>query len=442
MLAAYFGFKGEPFDGADNSAFIETNLYLRGVAAQLLAGIAERKGLMLVLGDAASGRRLMLRHLAEELRGRCRTVHIACAPGGSFDDVQVRCCAELGIGGRATDRLARARLLVNHFITQIPEGRTTLLLVDDAENLDEDGLRNLFLLSELGERKPAQVILAGSGELDGRFASDDLATILRGLGLVIRLPALKPADFEAYLQSQLRRVGAPNPDLFGAPALERIVALLQEAPELIDRLCNQALVITRLEGQRSVSPETIEQAAQAVLAPRKPDRRPAAPAPPEAPPKIERPIVAMAPRPVPSAAPQVHEHRPVFVDPSNGAAPPAAPRSVTAPAAPRRRNRLALAMMAAIVLLALGGGWWTLDDEISQLGGPIAATPVEPPPQAATEHEALGHIATAAGVEAEPATAPAGSSAQPDAAAEDQVFDGVGDGRQLRSHRELQLAVF
>src|SRR5207247_1758435 len=144
----------------------------------------------------------------------CRIVSLASAAGESFDELLVRCCAELGIAERATDRLARARLLVNHFIAQIPEGRNTVLVIDAAHNLDEAGPRHLFLLSE------------------------------------------------------------------------------RDAPELVARLSNQALVITQLEGLRTVTAEAVDQAGHAVFAPPKPDRRPLASV--EVPPvTIERPARAV-----------------------------------------------------------------------------------------------------------------------------------------------------
>jgi type II secretory pathway predicted ATPase ExeA len=430
MLAAYFGFKGEPFDDPSSSAFVETNLFLRGVAAQLLAGIAERKGLMLVLGDPASGRKLLLRHLIDELRGRCRIVSLASAAAESFDELLVRCCAELGIAERATDRLARARLLVNHFIAQIPEGRNTVLVVDEAHNLDEDGLRNLFLLSELGERKPVQVILAGRNELGSRFAAPDLAAILRGIGLTVRLPALKTADFENYVRTQLQRVGAPDPGLFDGAALERLATLLQDAPELVARLSNQALVITQLEGLRTVTAEAVDQAGHAVFAPPKPDRRPAASV--EAPPvTIERPAravptsatgdrqrpatatgsasgepaapVAIA-RPAPTAAPRVMEPRPVFVNPANGTKKTTEARVADAVAPPPKRRGAAMLAGAVAVGAALVGSAWLLIEQLGRIDARTGAAPFVAAPRTSSDGEALGRITTAAGSSIGPAT--------------------------------------
>jgi type II secretory pathway predicted ATPase ExeA len=406
MLAAYFGFDSEPFGDSTGSAFVASNLFLRGVAAQLLAGVAERKGLMLIYGEPSSGRKLLLGHVAGELRGHCRTVSVECAPHGSFDDILARCCAELGVAEKTGERLQRARALVNHLIAQLPDGRTTVLLVDEAQNLDGDGLRNLFLLSELGERRAVQVVLAGRPDLEGRFADPDLAAVLRGAGPSCRLPSLRASDYRTYIETQLERVAAPDRALFTAEAIERVAMLLHKAAQLVDRLCTQALVIARLQGSREVSAEAVEQAAQAVLTPAQ-KSEPAAEAPPAA--------VRVLPAPTP--APQVHEPRPVFARPAEAASkrgdsprkrPDPLPRRIEPPKplpeapAPRRAGRLALAALTLGVLLVLGGSAWMLKDQLGRVG---VAAPV-PAPAAAREDlsntgESLARIAPATGADAE-----------------------------------------
>lgn len=416
MLAAYFGFKGEPFEDASGSAFVAGNLHLRGIAAQLLAGIGERKGLMVVIGEPASGRKLLLRHVAGELRGRYRSVAIDCSPGANFEEILARCCTELGIADRGgRERHQRARALVGHLISQMADGRTTVLLVDEAQHLDDDALRNLFLLAQLGERRPVQIVLAARGEIETRFAVPDLGAALRDAALNCQLPPLQAEDFQVYIETELQRVATPDAELFDRESVERIALLLHDRPELVDRLCTQALVITRLQGLRSVMADAIEQAARAVMVvpPQRPrptldEKKPAAGAKPIAPTMPQPRSVLMTPAepatsPAPAAvvrvAPDLGSGRAARRPTAATARVPALATAVPQPTTARPRGRFAMAALASTAFIVLGGGAWVLKDEVARTG-------LIPLGHAAIDNrgseDALARIAPAAGSSASP----------------------------------------
>jgi type II secretory pathway predicted ATPase ExeA len=418
MLAAYFGFKGEPFEDASGSAFVAGNLHLRGIAAQLLAGIGERKGLMVVIGEPASGRKLLLRHVAGELRGRYRSVAIDCSPGANFEEILARCCTELGVpdrGGR--ERQQRARALVGHLISQMADGRTTVLLVDEAQHLDDEALRNLFLLAQLGERRTVQIVLAARGEIESRFAVPDLGAALRGAALRCQLPALRAEDFQVYVETELQRVGAPEADLFDRESIERVASLLHERPELVDRLCTQALVITRLEGQRTVTADAVEQAARAVmvvppqrprptLAEKKPAARITTPAPGPSMPQPRsvlmtpaEPATVAASGPVVRVAPDLGPGRAARRQIATSAPEPALALALPEPTSTRPRGRFAVAALASTAFIVLGGGAWTLKDQIARTGLiPLVHAAID----TRSSQDALTRIAPAAGSSSSP----------------------------------------
>src|SRR5207245_2265475 len=117
------------------------------------------------------------------------------------------------------DRKSKPEVLValnSLLIQQAERGRTTVLIVDEAHNLDWEVLEEIRLLGNLENRqgKLLQIILAGQPELDRKLDATDLRQLKQRVVLRCSLNPLAPEETAAYVETRLARAGMPKQDVF------------------------------------------------------------------------------------------------------------------------------------------------------------------------------------------------------------------------------------
>jgi general secretion pathway protein A len=138
-----------------------------------------------------------------------------------------------------------------------------LLIIDEAQNLDDEVLEEVRLLTnlEIGDTKLLQVILSGQPELDRKLRRPNLRQLGQRIAVRALLGPLDPYETGAYVQHRLRVAGAINGDIFKRAALQAVWLRTAGVPRLVNILCEQALVNAFGAGQSSVTVALVEEAA-------------------------------------------------------------------------------------------------------------------------------------------------------------------------------------
>jgi type II secretory pathway predicted ATPase ExeA len=264
MYKEHFGFTEEPFGTTPDPRFFYENPSYREAYSHLLWGLTERRGVMTLIGAVGTGKTTILRHLVARSKPAVRCI-LAEYPPSSFDELLTFACRELGMqrsdrGGRLDQVTALKQALLESHAQNV----TTALLLDEAQQLPEEALEGVRLLSNLesaGE-KALQIVLAGQPELHTTLDRPALAPLKQRVGFWGRLDRLKHGEIAAYVEYRLRVAGYQGPALFGPPAVEAIGFYSGGVPRLVNVLCRDALVAAHRTGQRVVSPDTIVQTAR------------------------------------------------------------------------------------------------------------------------------------------------------------------------------------
>ena len=256
MYVSFYGLREAPFDVTPDPRFLYLNDCYQDALSALDHGITAREGFVSLIGDAGTGKTTLLRRLLDGLEPRINTV-LLLNPRVSFDEILEYVLLELGVpagGGDERARLARLNELLRDYARA---GENVALLIDDAQLLDAEVLQSLHLLAGCEPaRDPAlQLVLAGQPELDAKLSDPALP----GFASRIRLRALSPPEVHAYVRTRLERAGARDPDLFSAPAVERIAALSDGIPRVVNSLCDAALLSAFTAGSARVDEETVEE---------------------------------------------------------------------------------------------------------------------------------------------------------------------------------------
>jgi len=278
MYAAYFGFREKPFNVTPDPRFFYANPIFEEADANLLYGIRERKGLILLTGEVGTGKTTVLRRLMDNLEPSIRFVFFYNT-NLTFEELLTFACEELGIEVKDGGRLQKIQGLNEFLIAQLEKGGTGVLLVDEAQNLSEDVLENLRLLSNLetGSEKLLQIVLIGQPELESMLDKPKFRQIKQRIAVRNRLDRLKDAEVGRYIDYRLSTVGYDHKGLFTPAAIQRIILYSKGVPRLINIICDNALLIAYVTSEQKVSGNIIEEVAQDLRLKKEPEVTKAAP---------------------------------------------------------------------------------------------------------------------------------------------------------------------
>lgn len=262
MYTAYFGFREKPFNLTPDPRFFYENPVYREAYANLLYGIRERKGFSVLIGEVGTGKTTLLLRLMDQLGGSVRFAFVYNTRL-SFDELLSFMCEEFLLSVNDKSRLEKIQALNEFLIGRLRDRSTAVLLIDEAQNLDQEALENLRLLSNLETRneKLLQIVLVGQPELLQKLDDPGLRQVKQRIAVWIRLSRLKEKEVGDFIRHRLQTVGYKKKELFTARAIRQIVLLTQGIPRLINIVCDNALVIAYAKSKKKVSPEIIQEVA-------------------------------------------------------------------------------------------------------------------------------------------------------------------------------------
>jgi len=262
MYNDYFGFRETPFNITPDPRYFYTNPIYQEAYATLLYGVRERKGFIVLTGEVGTGKTTLLRRLINNPEGNVRLVFFYNTTL-SFEELVSFACDELGLPVKGFGRLQKIQALNEFLIAQSKKGGTVVLLVDEAQNLTDDVLENLRLLSNLetASEKLLQIVLVGQTELDAKLNQPQLRQIKQRVALHCRLDRLKDREISPFVNYRLRTAGYEGEDLFTADAIREVASYSKGIPRVINIICDNALLIGYATSATQISADVIREVA-------------------------------------------------------------------------------------------------------------------------------------------------------------------------------------
>jgi general secretion pathway protein A len=279
MYTAHFGLSQDPFSIAPDPSYLFMSERHREALAHLLYGVAgggqaaggTGGGFVLLTGDIGAGKTTICRCFLAQIPPNCHVAYIF-NPKLSVLELLQSICEEFHITLKAThtgtptvkdyiDAL-NAFLLQSH-----AAGQSSVLIIDEAQNLAADVLEQLRLLTNLetNERKLLQIVLIGQPELRDMLARPELEQLAQRVVARFHLDALSPAETHQYIGHRLRVAGQTGALPFDEKALQRIHQLARGVPRRINLLCGRALLGAWATGESRVNRKVVDKAAAEVF---------------------------------------------------------------------------------------------------------------------------------------------------------------------------------
>ena len=262
MYEQHFGFLESPFSVTPDPHFSYTNSLYQEAFATLRYGIKSRKGFIVITGEAGTGKTTLLRRFMRNVES---TVHTAFIFNPHLDLNQLLrlILNDLGIACSTDDKLTMMAQLNDYLIEQLRKDHVVSVLIDEAQDLSDEMLEELRLLSNLetDREKLIQIVLMGQPELERNLDRQKLRQLKQRVALRCRLAPLEYEEVGPYIYSRLEIAGYSRKELFAPDAIKKIAAYSKGIPRLINVLSDNALLIAYAGSQTKVSAKTIDEAA-------------------------------------------------------------------------------------------------------------------------------------------------------------------------------------
>src|SRR5262245_654219 len=259
MYNEYFGFTESPFNVTSDPRFFYSNRPYQEALAGLRWGIRLRQGLIVMTGEAGTGKTTLLRMVTEKFEPGTSSALIL-GPYRDFSALLQLMLIDFGIPKPPGGQFTMMRELRSYLTEQRKKNHIVRALFDEAQEMDSRTLRELELLLDLeanGE-KLLQVVLAGSPELEAKLADRELRSIRRRVALWCRLEPLQSHEVAPYINHRVKRAGQECENLFAPDAVERTGRISRGIRRLINIICDNGLLAAYRTGQKIISPEIIQ----------------------------------------------------------------------------------------------------------------------------------------------------------------------------------------
>ena len=239
----YYGLTEPPFDITPNPRFLFYSAKHREAFNHLLYGIRERKGFVQMTGEVGAGKTTLCRALLEHLDGHFSTALIL-NPVMSPNELMKAIATEFGLAVNGLDRLDTLSVINQFLLQQFERGQDTVLIIDEAQDLTDELLEQVRLLSNLetDNRKLLQIVLLGQPELRERLNNPKLKQLRQRITVRYHLRSLSRFEVNQYVQHRLEVAGAKGAPYFTQPALWRVYRYSQGIPRLLNAICDKALL--------------------------------------------------------------------------------------------------------------------------------------------------------------------------------------------------------
>ncbi|HEY6945969.1 MAG TPA: AAA family ATPase [Candidatus Acidoferrum sp.] len=238
---------------------------LEEALSSLMYGIQTRKGIITLTGEVGTGKTTLINRLLDWLReSRARTAFIFNSRMNSmqlFDFI----LAEFEIVCDSQSKSQQLMKLNQWLLERYRAGETTILIIDEAQNLTLSVLEEIRMLTNLetSTEKLLQIVLSGQPELEEKLKLPELRQLRQRIMIRSKTGPLNKEQTHDYVLARLHIAGANSGEtIFSPKALEAIHMFSLGIPRVINLICEHSLINGYAQKKRPIEPDDIEEVAR------------------------------------------------------------------------------------------------------------------------------------------------------------------------------------
>lgn len=267
MYGPFFNIDESAFSIAPNPKYLYLSKQHEEALAHLVYGVTRKGGFVCLTGDIGTGKTTVCRCMFEQLP---ENTDIAFVINPKFSPMELLAsiCDELHLGYSTFQPSIKeyVKKLYTYLIEAHGKGRSTVLVIDEAQNLSVEALEHIRSLTNLetNDQKLLQIILIGQPELKTMLARPELEQVNQRITARFHIGPLSLKEANRYINHRLLVAGAKQ-KIFSTANIKQIYKLTKGVPRRINILCDRILLGAFTLGKSKISSNIIKQSAEEVF---------------------------------------------------------------------------------------------------------------------------------------------------------------------------------
>lgn len=245
MYTDFFRLQRLPFNLTPDPAFLFLPPKHREALAGLTYAVLQRKGFVVLTGDAGTGKTTLINSVFSRLPADRVESSVILNPTLTASEFLEAVLLDFDIVDVPASKAQRLWRLQEFLARTHQQGRYAVLIIDEAHKLSLDVLEEIRLLGnfESASDKLLQILLLGQSELHDLLNRQDLRQFKQRIGLRLYIDPLPPSEIHQYVRFRWAKAGGKEAPPFTPDALNGIVHWSQGIPRLINSICDSALLM-------------------------------------------------------------------------------------------------------------------------------------------------------------------------------------------------------
>lgn len=258
MFEEYYGLNEKPFSIRPDPAFLFLSEKHKQTLSRLKYGILNQAGFTVITGGIGSGKTTLIRELMRSIEDDIAVGLVSNVNFSSFTELMQWILYSFELDHHGKDKVSLFETFTDYVIENYSEGRLTVLIIDEAQNLDAEALEQLRMLLNINvdSHQVLQLILVGQLELQDTLKRPELEQFVQRVEVDFTLLPLDLAETRQYVEHRLMVAGGSK-DLFAPETYSLIWKSTNGIPRLINILCGMAITYSFADFKDNVDSEII-----------------------------------------------------------------------------------------------------------------------------------------------------------------------------------------
>ena len=259
MPLDYYRLSEKPFELSPDLKFLYLTSGYREALRSVQDGIIDLRGLMVLTGEAGTGKTMLIYGLMGGLPGHIKTAFIFHSTF-SFNEILSQIFSELGEPQEPGEKQDLKSKFLDYLGKLRDRGEILAVFIDEAQKLSPEVLRGFFHFLE-GDpwiSGTLQLVFAGQAELENLLNTVAASYLRLRSPVRARIPILTPEESLAYIEYRLSTAGGALSEIFTPRAVSAIIEYSRGIPRLINVVCDNALFNGCADSLEKIDLKTIQ----------------------------------------------------------------------------------------------------------------------------------------------------------------------------------------
>jgi general secretion pathway protein A len=242
MYEKFYGLKEKPFQIVPNPSYLYMSPTHENALTYLEYGLMENVGFILLTGDVGTGKTTLVRYIMNQFETE-KDIAVIFNTDVSTDELVYLILQAFDLEPEQVSKARNLEIFYQFLIKKYAENKQVLLIIDEAQNLSDEALEGVRMLSNLqsDDQNLIQIMLVGQPELKNRLQQPGHNPFAQRIAVNFFLSGLAENETQSYITYRLEKAGG-RPDIFNPEAIDMIFKASGGIPRTINLLCDAALV--------------------------------------------------------------------------------------------------------------------------------------------------------------------------------------------------------